>query len=81
MSQEPCRYDQQLFLCLEMLFSFAKLCGKKPLEQNMEKIHLKMLMPYLKYLLIYSTVVLYKFMLLNGEADKAVQNEKKWFLL
>lgn len=47
----------------------------------MEKIHLKMLMPYLKYLLIYSTVVLYKFMLLNGEAAKAVQNEKKWFLL
>lgn len=74
MSQEPCRYDQQL-LCLEMLFSFVKLCEKKPLKQNMEKIHLKMLMPYLKYLLIYSANVLYEFMVLNGGADNAVQDE------
>lgn len=72
MSQEPCRYDQQLLLCLEMLFSFVKLCEKK---QNMEKIHLKILMPYLKYLFICSAVVSCKFMVLNGGADNAVQDE------
>lgn len=70
------------YFCLEMLIPFAKLCENKPLKQNMEKvIHLKMFMPYLKYLLIYSTIVLYKFMVLRGGADKAVQDEKKWFLL
>lgn len=81
MRQEPCRYDQQLLLCLELLLSFEKLCEKKPLKQNVEKIQLKMLMPYLKYLLIYSMIVPCKFMVLNGGADNAMLDERKWFLL
>lgn len=61
---------------------FREIVWKETFETKYgEDNPVKMLMPYLKYLLTYSTVVPYEFMVLNGGADKAVQNEKKWFLL